>query len=128
MPFFLKFVYSLAKGNTVCGNMSGQHLYVPVDATAVVDPVRLFAFVGNSGAGYRSDTQGQGHVIHLGTGYRSDIQEQDTCQILRNRIQVRDPGSESRNSLRNRIQVSHSGAEYRSDTQGRRHVKHSGTG
>jgi hypothetical protein len=67
MLFFLKFVYSLAQGNTVCGNMSGQHLYVPVDATAVVDPVRLFAFVGNSGAGYRSDTS----------------------RTLRNRIQVR---------------------------------------
>ncbi len=94
----------MAKGNTVCGNMSGQHLYVPVDATAVVDPVRLFAFVGNSGAGYRSgtsrtlrnriqvrhsgtgyrsDTQGQRQVRHPGPGYRSDTQEQDTGQTLR---------------------------------------------
>jgi hypothetical protein len=69
-------MYSLAQGNTVCGNMSGQHLYVPVDATAVVDPVRLFAFVGNSGAGYRSDTQ-----------------EQDTGHTHRNRIQIRHSGT-----------------------------------
>jgi hypothetical protein len=74
MPFFLTFVYSLAQGNTVCGNMSGQHLYVPVDATAVVDPVRLFAFVGNSGAGYRSETsrtlRTRIQVRYSGTGYR----------------------------------------------------------
>jgi hypothetical protein len=88
MLFFLKCVYSLAQGNTVCGNMSGQHLYVPVDATAVVDPVRLFAFVGNSGAGYRSDTsktlRNRIQARHSGTGYRSDTQGQR---------QVRHPGT-----------------------------------
>jgi hypothetical protein len=99
MLLFLKYVYSLAQGNTVCGNMSGQHLYVPVDATAVVDPVRLFAFVGNSGAGYRSETswtlRNRIQVRHSCTGYRSDTldtgfmsdtKEQDTGQILRVRV------------------------------------------
>jgi hypothetical protein len=105
MLFFLQFVYSLAQGNTVCGNMSGQHLYVPVDATAVVDPVRLFAFVGNSGAGYRSDTS---------RTLRS--QDQDTGQTIRDRIQNRYSGSETSKTLRNRIQVRHYGTGYRSDT------------
>jgi hypothetical protein len=91
--------------------MSGQHLYVPVDATAVVDPVRLFAFVGNSGAGYRSDTSkthrngmqvrhsGAGYRSDTGTGYSSDIQEQDTGQTLRNRTQVRHSGTGERSDI-----------------------------
>jgi len=59
------------QGNTICGNMSGQHLYVPVDVSAVVDPVRLFAFVGNSGAGYRSDQKETGQIRDIGIQVRA---------------------------------------------------------
>ena len=31
----------------------GQHMYIPVNATAAEDPVRLFAFVGQSGSSFR---------------------------------------------------------------------------
>ena len=37
----------------VCLVAAGQHIYIPVNATSAEDPVRLFAFVGQSGSAYR---------------------------------------------------------------------------
>ncbi|XP_023321969.1 uncharacterized protein LOC111696566 [Eurytemora carolleeae] len=65
----------LYQGNTVCGNLTGQHMYIPVNATAAEDPVRLFAFVGQSGSSFRWNIKSS----LIDCSKNNDLQAPDGC-------------------------------------------------